>query len=137
MTETVITLKPEDQWRPGMTFDKIKAELDKQLRTPGAPAIWWMPIQTRIEMLSTGIRSQIGITVLGPDLGIDSEDRRNKSKAVLKKDPHTATVFSERVTGGYYVIFNINRKAIARYGLTVGDVETSLNRPSAERPFPR
>ena len=70
MTETVITLKPEDQWGSGMTFDKIKEGLDKLVKTPGAPAIWWMPIQTRTEMLSTGIRSQIGITVYGPDVGV-------------------------------------------------------------------
>jgi Cu(I)/Ag(I) efflux system membrane protein CusA/SilA len=125
MTETVITLKPENQWRRGMTFDKIKEELDKELRTPGAPAIWWMPIQTRIEMLATGIRSQIGIKVLGPDLKT-IEKISTEIEGVLKKDPHTATAFAERVTGGYYVVFNIKRREIARYGLTVGDVETVI-----------
>ena len=125
MTETVITLKPENQWRRGMTFDKIREELDKQLRTPGAPAIWWMPIQTRIEMLATGIRSQIGIKVLGPDLKT-IEKISIEIEGVLKKDPHTATAFAERVTGGYYVVFNVKRREIARYGLTVGDVETVI-----------
>ena len=125
MTETVITLKPEDQWRPGMTFEKIKDELDKRVRTPGAPAIWWMPIQTRIEMMATGIRSEIGIKVLGPDLGV-IQQVAEQIEGVLKKDPNTATAFAERVTGGYYVDFNINRDAIARYGLTVGDVETII-----------
>jgi Cu(I)/Ag(I) efflux system membrane protein CusA/SilA len=122
MTETVITLKPEDQWRPGMTFDKIKEGLDKLVRTPGAPAIWWMPIQTRTEMLSTGIRSQIGITVYGPDLGV-IQQIGGQIEALLKRDPHTATVFSERVTGGYYVNFAIKREEIARYGMTVQNVE--------------
>jgi Cu(I)/Ag(I) efflux system membrane protein CusA/SilA len=122
MTETVITLKPEDQWRSGITFDKIKEGLDKLVKTPGAPAIWWMPIQTRTEMLSTGIRSQIGITVYGSDVGI-IQKIGEQIEALLKQDPHTATVFSERVTGGYYVNFEINRKSIARYGLSVGNVE--------------
>jgi len=122
MTETVITFKPEEQWRPGMTLEKIKEELDKQLRTPGAPAIWWMPIQTRTEMLSTGIRSQIGITVYGPDLAVIQKIGEH-IEGLLKEDPNTATVYSERVTGGYYVNFDINRKEIARYGLTVGEVE--------------
>ncbi|MEZ5275580.1 MAG: CusA/CzcA family heavy metal efflux RND transporter [Opitutaceae bacterium] len=122
MTETVITLKPEDEWREGMTFEKIKEELDEMVRTPGAPAIWWMPIQTRIEMLATGIRSQIGIKVLGPDLAVIQEVAV-KIESVLKGDPNTATVFAERVTGGYYVDFEIKRDEIARYGLTVGDVE--------------
>ena len=122
MTETVITLKPEEQWRPGVTIERIKQELDEQLRTPGAPAIWWMPIQTRIEMLSTGIRSQIGIKVLGPDLAT-IQHVAEQIETVLKKDPNSATVFAERVTGGYYVDFNIRRDQIARYGLTVGEVE--------------
>jgi len=125
MTETVVTLKPEDQWRSGMTFDKIKDELDQLVRTPGAPAIWWMPIQTRIEMMATGIRSEIGIKVLGPDLSV-IQQVAEQIEGVLKKDPNSATVFAERVTGGYYVDFNINRDAIARYGLTVGDVQTII-----------
>ena len=93
MTEVVITLKPENQWRPGMTFDKIKEELDKQLRTPGAPAIWWMPIQTRTEMLSTGIRSQIGITIYGADLSV-IEKIGKEIEGLLKRDPNTATIYS-------------------------------------------
>ncbi len=122
MVETVITLKPEDQWRPGMTFDKIKEELGKELPFPGMPAIWWMPIQTRIEMMATGIRSQIGIKVLGPDLA-KIEEIATQIEGLLKNAPHTASAFAERVTGGYYVDFKIKRAAIARYGLRVGDVE--------------
>jgi Cu(I)/Ag(I) efflux system membrane protein CusA/SilA len=122
MVETVITLKPEEQWRSGMTFDKIKQELTKQLPFPGMPAIWWMPIQTRIEMMATGIRSQIGIKVLGTDLA-KIEQIATQIESLLKNAPHTASVFAERVTGGYYVDFKIKRDAIARYGLRVGDVE--------------
>lgn len=122
MVETVITLKPESEWRPGMTFEKIKQELGKELRIPGMPAIWWMPIQTRIEMLATGIRSQVGIKVLGPDLS-EVERLGIEIEGLLKNSPNTASAFAERVTGGYYVDFTIDRDAIARYGLTVGDVE--------------
>ncbi len=122
MVETVVTLKPEEQWRPGMTFDKIKQELGKQLPFPGMPAIWWMPIQTRIEMMATGIRSQIGIKVLGTDLG-KIEQIATQIESLLKNAPHTASAFAERVTGGYYVDFKIKREAIARYGLRIGDVE--------------
>ncbi len=122
MIETVITLKPEEQWRAGMTFDKIKRELTARLPFPGMPAIWWMPIQTRIEMMATGIRSQIGIKVLGTDL-VKIEEIATEIEGLLKNAPHTASAFAERVTGGYYVDFKINRDAIARYGLRVADVE--------------
>jgi Cu(I)/Ag(I) efflux system membrane protein CusA/SilA len=105
-----------------MTFDKIKQELGKQLPFPGMPAIWWMPIQTRIEMMATGIRSQIGIKVLGTDLG-KIEQIATQIESLLRNAPHTASVFAERVTGGYYVDFKIKRDAIARYGLRVSDVE--------------
>ena len=125
MVETVITLKPQDQWRPGMTFDQIKLELGKQLPFPGMPAIWWMPIQTRIEMLATGIRSQIGIKVLGKNL-TEIQRIAVQIESLLKHAPNTASAFAERVTGGYYVDFKVNRDAIARYGLTVQAVESVI-----------
>lgn len=125
MVETTITFKPKDQWREGMTFEKIKEELSSKLDVPGMPAIWWMPIQTRIEMMATGIRSQIGIKVLGPNLEV-IEKVAQDIESVLLEDPNSASVFAERVTGGYYVDFNINRDEIARYGLTVQDVETVI-----------
>ncbi|MEO7166423.1 MAG: CusA/CzcA family heavy metal efflux RND transporter [Chthoniobacterales bacterium] len=125
MVETIITLKPEEQWRAGMTFDKIKEQLTKELPFPGMPAIWWMPIQTRIEMMATGIRSQIGIKVLGKDLAV-IEKIGVQIERLLKTAPHTASAFAERVTGGYYVDFKVNRDAIARYGLTVADVENVI-----------
>jgi Cu(I)/Ag(I) efflux system membrane protein CusA/SilA len=125
MVETIVTLKPESEWRKGMTFEKIREELTKELQVPGMPAVWWYPIQTRNEMLSTGIRSEIGIKVLGPNLAT-IQDIAEQIEALLKKDPNTATVFAERVTGGYYINFKINRDAIARYGLTVEEVETII-----------
>ena len=121
MVETVITLKPKDQWREGMTWDKLIAEMNKTVKFPGMANIFWMPIQTRTEMLSTGFRSNLGIKVFGPDLktiekiGVDIEK-------VLTDVPGTRSVFAERVTGGYFLDFDINRKRAARYGLTVGDV---------------
>ncbi len=125
MIETVITLKPQNQWRAGMTFDKIKEQLTKEVPFPGMPAIWWMPIQTRIEMMATGIRSQIGIKVLGKDLA-EIEKIAVQIESLLKAAPHTASAFAERVTGGYYVDFKVDRDAIARYGLTVADVENVI-----------
>jgi Cu(I)/Ag(I) efflux system membrane protein CusA/SilA len=121
MVETIVTLKPEDQWRPGMTWDKLVAEMDAKLQFPGMANIWWMPIQTRNEMLTTGIRSNLGIKIFGPDLhqiekiGIEIEQ-------VLKQLPDTRTAFAERVTAGRYLDFDVRREDAARYGLTVEDV---------------
>ena len=126
MVETVIVLKPESEWRPGMTWDSIIEEMDQTLRYPGMPNIWWMPIQTRIEMLSTGIRSALGIKVFGPDLET-IEEVGVQIERVLQEDPrtkpYTRSAFAERVTGGYFIDFHINRPEAARHGLTVGDVE--------------
>jgi Cu(I)/Ag(I) efflux system membrane protein CusA/SilA len=121
MTETTITLKPEEQWRPGMTWDKLIAEMDKVVRFPGMPNIWWMPIQTRTEMLATGVRSAVGIKIYGRDL--EEIDRIGKEiEGLLSGIPGTRSAFSERVTGGYYLDFIVNRREAARYGLTVGEV---------------
>jgi len=122
MFETVVTLKPEDQWRPGMTWDKLLDELDRTVRLPGMPNIWWMPIQTRTEMLATGIRSVLGIKVFGADLGEIGRVSKEIEQA-LAVVPGTRSAFAERTTGGYYLNFDVNRDAIARYGLTVGDVQ--------------
>ncbi len=122
MFETVITLKPKDQWRPGMTWDKLLDELDRTIRFPGMPNIWWMPIQTRTEMLATGIRSVLGVKVFGADL----EEIGRVSKEIeqaLAVVPGTRSAFAERTTGGYYLNFDVKRDAVARYGLTVGDVQ--------------
>ena len=122
MVETVITLKPESEWRKGMTWERLNAEMDSKVHFPGMPNIWWMPIQTRNEMLATGVRSAVGIKVFGPDLatieriGIDVEN-------VLKRVRGTRTAFAERVTGGFFLDFDINRAEAARYGLRVGDIQ--------------
>ncbi|MGE5253044.1 MAG: efflux RND transporter permease subunit, partial [Planctomycetaceae bacterium] len=125
MIETVINLKPEKDWRPGMTVEKLIDELDKAVRIPGVSNAWTMPIKARIDMLSTGIRTPVGIKVLGPKL---SEVQRiaEHLEGILKDVPGTRNIFAERVTGGYYLDFNIRREAIARYGLTVEEVEAVL-----------
>jgi len=122
MVETVITFKPKEEWRPGMTWEKMIDELDSKLQIPGMPNIWWMPIQTRTEMLATGIRTPLGIKILGPDLKV-IEKLGIEMEPVLKKIEGTRSVFAERVVGGRYVDFVINRREAARYGLTIQDVE--------------
>src|SRR5438876_632637 len=122
MFETVVSLKPEDQWRTGMTWDKLLDELDHKVRYPGMPNSWWMPIQTRTEMLATGIRSVLGIKVFGPDLDQIGRIARDIEQT-LATVPGTRSAFAERTTGGYYLNVTVNRDAVARYGMTVGDVQ--------------
>ena len=122
MVETVISFKPKEEWRPGMTWEKMIDELDGKLQIPGMPNIWWMPIQTRTEMLATGIRSALGIKILGPNLSV-IEKLGIEMEPILKKIKGTRSVFAERVVGGHYIDFVINRREAARYGLTVQDVE--------------
>ena len=105
-----------------MTWDELVAEMGPKVRFPGMANIWWMPVQTRTEMLATGMRSNLGIKVFGPDLTRIEEIGVRIEKA-LADTPGTRSVFAERVTGGYYVDFEIRREEAARYGLTVGDVE--------------
>jgi Cu(I)/Ag(I) efflux system membrane protein CusA/SilA len=125
MAEITVTLKPEAQWRPGMTWDRLLDEMDAKLRIPGFPNIWWMPIQTRTEMITTGVRSPVGIKVLGPDLktiekiGLEIEQ-------VLANVPGTKSAFAERLNEGYYLDLTVNRREAARYGLTVGDVQAVI-----------
>ncbi|MFQ5445287.1 MAG: efflux RND transporter permease subunit, partial [Nitrospinales bacterium] len=120
MVETIITFKPREEWRAGLTWEKLIEELDGKLQVPGMPNIWWMPIQTRTEMLATGIRSALGIKILGPDLKI-IEKLGIEMEPILKKIKGTRSAFAERVVGGYYIDFVIDRKEAARYGLTVQD----------------
>jgi len=121
MFETVVSLKPHDQWRSGMTWEKILAEINEKLKTPGMANILWMPIQTRTEMLTTGFRSKLGIKIFGPDLDTIQSVGVQIEKA-LTDLPDTRSVFAERTTGGYFLDFTPNRQNAARYGLTVGDV---------------
>src|SRR5437764_3890068 len=121
MFETIVSLKPFDQWPRGMTWEKFLNQLNMNVRTPGMANIFWMPIQTRTEMLTTGFRSALGMKVFGPDLeGIEKLGIQLENAIVDL--PDTRSVFAERAVGGYFLDFDINREAAARYGLTAGDV---------------
>ncbi|QDX82815.1 CusA/CzcA family heavy metal efflux RND transporter [Denitratisoma sp. DHT3] len=122
MFETVINLKPETEWRPGMTTDKLIAAMDKALRFPGIANAWTMPIKARTDMLSTGIRTPIGIKVFGRDLE-EMERLARRIEAVVKTVPGTTSAFAERITGGYYLNIEPDRAQLARYGLAVGDLQ--------------
>ena len=121
MFETVVTLKPHDQWRAGMTWEKLIAEMNEKIKTPGMANIFWMPIQTRTEMLTTGFRTKLGVKVFGADLK-EIEKIAVQIENALSDFPDTRSVFAERTTGGYFLDFDVNREAAARYGLRVGDV---------------
>jgi Cu(I)/Ag(I) efflux system membrane protein CusA/SilA len=122
MLETTILLKPRDQWPPGETVEQLIHKLDDQVRLPGLTNSWGYPIRTRIDMLSTGIRTPLGIKVTGPDLAGIAE-LAQQIAAVIKSVPGTRTVFAERATGGRYLDIDINRAQAARYGVTVADVQ--------------
>jgi Cu(I)/Ag(I) efflux system membrane protein CusA/SilA len=122
MFETVINLKPEDQWRAGMTVDKLIAEMDKAVQIPGVSNAWTMPIKARIDMLATGIRTPIGIKVFGKDL-TEIEKLAKQIESVVKTVPGTTSAYAERVTGGYYLDIDPDRLALARYGLSVGELQ--------------
>ncbi len=122
MLETTITLKPEEQWREGMTAEKLVAEMDKAIQFPGLTNAWTMPIKTRIDMLATGIKTPVGLKLMGDDLATLSAIGE-KVEAAIREVPGTASVYAERVTGGNFLDFRIKRTEAARYGLTVGDVQ--------------
>ena len=122
MFETVINLKPESEWRAGLTTDKLIAELDQALQFPGVSNAWTMPIKARIDMLSTGIRTPIGIKVFGKDLS-EMERLAKEIEAVVKTVPGTSSAFAERITGGFYINIEPDRQALARYGLAVGELQ--------------
>lgn len=122
MFETVINLKPESEWRAGMTTDKLIAEMDKALQFPGVSNAWTMPIKARIDMLSTGIRTPIGIKVFGKDLN-EMERLAREIETVVKAVPGTTSAFAERITGGFYLNIEPDRTQLARYGLTIGELQ--------------
>ena len=130
MFETVVNLKPESQWRPGMTLEKLKFQMNDALTIPGVANSFTMPIKARIDMLSTGIRTPVGIKILGSNLeeieriGLEIEKR-------LQDVPGTRSVYAERVTTGYFFDIDVKREAAARYGLTVKDVRILFNPLSA------
>ena len=122
MIETTIQLRPREQWRPGMSVEKLKYELNQRVQIPGLTNAWVMPIKNRIDMLATGIKTPVGVKVAGPDLNeIQTIGRRIEK--VLAGVPGTVSVYSERVAGGRYVTIDINRQAAARFSLNIADVQ--------------
>lgn len=122
MIETTIVLKRPDQWRPGLTRDELIAEMDRAIQIPGLTNAWTMPIKTRLDMLSTGIKTPVGIKLGGPDLGT-LQTLAEQVETVVKPLPGTLSAYAERVMGGSYLDFDIDRRAAARFGLRVQDVQ--------------
>lgn len=121
MAEVTVVLKPREEWREGQTWDGLLAEMDAALQIPGMPNLFWMPVQTRTEMLATGVRSPVGVQVFGPDL--DSiEQAAVAVEAALERVPGTRSATAERATGGFYVDIEPDREALARLGLSVADL---------------
>jgi Cu(I)/Ag(I) efflux system membrane protein CusA/SilA len=125
MIETFIQLKPKDQWREGVTTESLRRELDASVKLPGLTNAWVMPIKTRIDMLATGIKTPVGVKVSGPDLDVIQAIGK-ELETVLPDVPGTASVYSERVTGGRYITVDINRLKAARYGLNIADVQSVI-----------
>jgi len=122
MIETLIRFKPRDEWREGMTMEKLKVELNSIVNLPGITNAWVMPIKTRIDMLATGIKTPVGIKIAGSDLKV-IEDIGRQIEKVLKDVPGTASVYAERVAGGRYLTVDINRVNAARLGLNINDIQ--------------
>jgi copper/silver efflux system protein len=122
MFETVINLKPESQWRPGVTIDSLIQEMDRALQFPGVSNAWTMPIKARIDMLATGIRTPVGVKVIGQDL-VEIEKLARQIETAIKTVPGTSSAFAERINGGYYLDIDPDRRELARYGLSIADVQ--------------
>jgi Cu(I)/Ag(I) efflux system membrane protein CusA/SilA len=125
MFETIVNLKPKQAWRPGVTLDSLIAEMDKALQFPGVSNAWTMPIKARIDMLSTGIRTPIGVKVMGTDLA-EIDRLARQVERVLKTVPGTSSAYAERGIGGYYLEIAPDREALARYGILVQDVQDTI-----------
>src|SRR5687768_2288252 len=126
MVETVVQLKPQSEWRPGMTPEKLVEELDSLVRLPGLSNIWIPPIRNRIDMLATGIKSPLGIKVAGNDLG-EIERAASEIERVVKDVPGVSSALAERVRGGRYIDVKIDRARAARYGLSISDVQSVVS----------
>jgi Cu(I)/Ag(I) efflux system membrane protein CusA/SilA len=122
MVNTTVTLKPREQWRAGLTIEKLQAEMDAQLQFPGFPNVWTQPIRNRLDMLLTGIKTPVGIKILGSDLN-EIQRLGGEIERTLQRIPGTRSVYAERVAQGYFTDITIDREAIARHGLVIGDVE--------------
>jgi len=122
MTETIVHLKPKAQWRPGMTLDRLRAEMSAAVQLPGVSTIWTMPIINRIDMLTTGIRSEVGVKIYGNDLTVLEQSARRIAD-VVRRVPGASNVYPEQVTSGQYLNIEIEREAAARYGIRVGDIQ--------------
>ncbi|HMQ02740.1 MAG TPA: CusA/CzcA family heavy metal efflux RND transporter [Pyrinomonadaceae bacterium] len=131
MNETVIHLKPESEWRAGMTREKLVAEMDAALRIPGVTNIWTQPIINRIEMLATGIRSQVGIKVFGDDLETLEKTSRDIAE-VVRRVPGAADVYPEQIGGAPYIDIDVDRQAAARYGIDVGTIQDVIEKGVGE-----
>jgi copper/silver efflux system protein len=125
MVETTITLRPSEQWRPGMTAERLIAAMDSAVRIPGVTNAWTMPIRGRIDMLATGIRTPVGIKLFGPDL-TELERLGREVETAVRMVPGTRSAFAERAVSGYYLDIDIDRAAAARHGLNVGDVQAVI-----------
>jgi Cu(I)/Ag(I) efflux system membrane protein CusA/SilA len=125
MTETIVHLKPRDQWRPGMTLAKLKSAMDRAVSLPGVANIWTQPIINRIDMLTTGIRSEIGVKVFGSDL-IELEAKAREIADAVRTVKGASDIYPEQVTGGLYLDITPNREAAARYGIDVGEVQNVI-----------
>src|SRR4029079_11069179 len=122
MTETVVHLKPREQWRPGMTLDRLRADMSAAVQFPGVSNIWTMPIINRIDVLTTGIRSEVGVKVYGSDLSVLEASARRIAD-VVRRVPGASNVYPEQVTSGQYLNIVVDRAAAARYGIRVGDIQ--------------
>ncbi|MBI4477339.1 MAG: efflux RND transporter permease subunit [Acidobacteria bacterium] len=122
MVNTTVMLKPREEWRPGMTMEKLQAEMDAELQFPGFPNVWTQPIRNRLDMLLTGIKTAVGLKVFGSDLNV-IQDLGRQLERILQDIPGTRSVYAERVAQGYFTDIRIDREAIARLGLTVEDVQ--------------
>ena len=132
MTETIVHLKPTDQWRPGMTLDRLRTEMGRAAELPGVTNIWTMPIINRIDMLSTGVRSEVGVKVYGSDLPMLEQTARQVAN-VLRTVPGAANVYPEPLTSSQYLNVRIDRERAARYGLTVAAVQDVIRTAIGER----
>src|SRR5829696_2337675 len=134
MTETIVHLKPRHQWRPGMTLDRLRADMGQAVQMPGVSNIWTMPIINRIDMLTTGVRSEVGVKIFGPDL-TTLEDAARRVADVLRRVPGASNVYPEQVTSGQYLNIEVDRAAAARYGIGVGEIQQVIETAVGETPL--